>query len=82
MSNHQKMKGVSFNTKNPAEKRLYDYACSIESFSGFMKHLLTNHLAAGWESKASCDSPIIKEDVKKVEEKQKQSITKGAPYNF
>jgi hypothetical protein len=47
---YQKVKVVTFNTKNHMEKFLYDYTNSMkddsQSFSGLMKHLLVAYLAS------------------------------------
>jgi hypothetical protein len=78
--NKYKMKGVNFNLDNPAEKRLWDYACSISSFSGFMKHLLTNHMAAGWESKSN--SPVDNRSNVNNSSSTQQSIKSGSHFKF
>jgi hypothetical protein len=70
----QKIKGVRFNTRNPAEKRLFEYVESIDSFSAFVKHLITNHLAAGWERGSI--------EVKSRKEVKTQSSSKGLPIDF
>lgn len=78
-----KMKGVNFNLDNPAEKRLWDYACSISSFSGFVKHLLTDHLASGWDAPTPAAKWEKKEETKVVSNKKdRQSAVTGATYDF
>lgn len=74
----QKTKGVRFNTRNPAERRLYEYIEGIDSFSSFVKHLITNHLASGWETKDA----KANYEVKRNEKPPSQSVTKGVPYDI
>lgn len=71
---YSKTKCIRFNLKNPAEKRIYDYLESIDSFSTLIKHLVTNHLASGWST--INEQPKRKEEEKK---KIKKKITKGIP---
>jgi hypothetical protein len=42
-------KGVSFNLKDQEQKKLYDYACSLKNFSGYVKELMLKDI----ESKQS-----------------------------
>ena len=77
LERNYKMKGVNFNLNNPAEKRLWDYACSISSFSGFVKHLLTNHLANGWDI-----DEVVKPKLKKETTEENQSVKSGSRFIF